>query len=115
MGFNYNTWAKSWKRDIFTWGSSWGKNPSASKGGVDERDYKRYRKYLERLEKATAEEKIYPKRAIKAVQVLAELPVEAKEFKKIAAPAVTTGTLSLTPPNRLRCPVERNSSFCCVP
>lgn len=68
-----------------------------SRGGFDERDYKRYREHLERLTKVTSEEKKYPKRAVEAVEALSELPVEVEEAKKILERPVTKGTLSITP------------------
>jgi hypothetical protein len=55
-----------------------------SKGGIDERDYKRYRKHLERLEQITRQKDLTPA-IIEAAQEIAEIPVETPELAKIAA------------------------------
>lgn len=54
----------------------------------------KYRKYLERLTKATS---LHSPEAVKAANELAEIPVEAPEIEKLASGPVLSGTLSLAP------------------
>jgi hypothetical protein len=71
-------------------------NPEA-KGGFDERAYKKYRESLEALTKATSVTDKYPKKAIKAAQELADLPIESPQIEKLAEGPQTKKTLRLMP------------------
>lgn len=68
-----------------------------TKGGFDERTYKKYRESLEALTKATSVSNKYPKQAIKAAQELADLPIDAPQIEKLAEGIQTKQTLRLMP------------------
>lgn len=76
-----SSWGSSW---LGAWGNSWGVIDRDTHDGGSEEDYRRYRKYLERLTKAVERKKISPK-VIEAVQEI-ELPVETPEIKKLTIP-----------------------------
>lgn len=63
-----------------------------SRGGFDERHYKKYREYLEKLTQATS---VKDKR--EAAKELMELPVETTELQKLTEKPILKGTLRLTP------------------
>jgi len=69
-----------------------GTAPVTSRGGIDERDYHRYRKHLESLERATRErdERKYIKEVVQVAKDLARLDIDTPEIEKLAeAPSKT--------------------------
>lgn len=69
-----------------------------TRGGIDERDYHRYRKHLEKLIEVTNEADKAKYVAIKKdIQVLNELDLETPEINKILERPILTGTLKLIP------------------
>lgn len=69
-------------------------SPIEHGGGFHEEYYKKHRKYLESLTRATSLEKIDPE-AIEAAQEVLEFPIETPEIAKIAQDLEVTGTLKL--------------------
>jgi hypothetical protein len=70
-----------------------------TRGGIDERDYHRYRRHLERVMEVTneADQRKYIRTIAKDVQALTELPVDTTEIDKILEGPQTKGKLKLTP------------------
>jgi hypothetical protein len=70
-----------------------------TKGGIDERDYHRYRRHLERLMEVTqeAEQRKYIRTVAKDAKALTDLPIDTTELQKITAGPQLKGKLKLTP------------------
>ncbi len=71
----------------------------SSRGGIDERDYHRYRKHLEKVMQVTqeAEQRKYIRTIAEDVEILNELPVNTEELDKILEGPQLKGKLKLTP------------------
>jgi len=73
--------------------------PGPTTGGIDERDYHRYRRHLEKVMEVTteADKRKYIRTIAKDVQELVDLPIETNELDKILQGPQLKGKLKLTP------------------
>lgn len=79
--------------DAFDFSSAPPPAPAESRGGFDERDYHRYRKHLEDLERVTRTKEVSRIREI--AEEIQDLDIETPELDKLSAEPETTGKLKL--------------------
>ncbi len=90
--------SNSFQSNAFQIGSGTPPAPAIeTKGGIDERDYYRYRQRLERLIEVATERRKYIATASEDAEALLDLPIDTQELEKITKGPQLKGTLKLTP------------------